>query len=129
MVGDVLSETQVRVDSEGVETIDEVRSCGRQLAGFSASLAEEERGLKRFLYERVYNAPELLAVRNEALRVVGNLARAYRADPSLLDLEWRSDDRVHQVRRIGDFIAGMTDRFALKAHEELVGRVELPDRF
>jgi dGTPase len=129
MVGDVLAETQRRVGQEKIETIDEVRACGLQLAGFSPALAEEERALKRFLYDRLYNAPELVAIRDEAQRVVANLAAAYRSDPSLLDAEWRSDDPSEQVRRIGDFVAGMTDRFAVARHQQLIGPVELPDRF
>jgi dGTPase len=129
MVGDVLAETERRVSQSGVQSLDDVRLAGRQLAGFSTPLADEEKALKRFLHDRVYNAPELVAVREEAIRVVSNLASAYRADPSLLPPEWQADDNVQQVRRIGDFIAGMTDRFALRRHEELIGPVELPDRF
>lgn len=129
MVGDVLAETKRRVREAGVTKIEDIRLAGRQLAGFSSSLADEEGALKRFLYERVYNAPELVAVREEAQRVIANLAGAYRSDLSLLDEEWRSGDPVEQVRRIGDFIAGMTDRFAISRHVALIGPVELPDRF
>jgi dGTPase len=130
MVQDVIGETQRRVAGAGVRTIDEIRAAGRQLAGFSASLAAEEKALKRYLYDRLYNAPPLVAVREEAQRVVTDLAQAYRSDVSLLPPEWLSDDDdVGQVRRIGDFIAGMTDRFAIRQHEQLIGPVELPDRF
>jgi dGTPase len=129
MVGDVLAETERRVNQSGVGTIEEVRGAGLQLAGFSPPLAEQEATLKRFLHDHVYNAPELLAVREEAIRVVSNLASAYRSDPSLLPPEWQVEEGVQQVRRIGDFIAGMTDRFALRRHEELIGPVQLPDRF
>ena len=130
MVGDVLAETMRRVREAGVETIDDVRSAGRPLAGFSAELSDEERALKRFLYERLYNAPELVSIRVEAERVVANLAAAYRADPELLPEGWSAQgDEVQQARTIGDFIAGMTDRFAVSRHEELVGPVDLPDRF
>jgi len=129
MVGDVLAETERRLNQSGVQTIEEVRDAGRQLAGFSDLLAREEKALKRFLHDRIYNAPELIAVREEAIRVVSNLVCAYRADPSLLPEEWRDEDDVQQVRRIGDFIAGMTDRFALRTHEGMIGPVELPDRF
>src|SRR5438067_7152170 len=59
MVGDVLAETERRVREAGVASIDEVRAAGRALAGFSDALAAEERGLKRFLYSRLYDAPEL----------------------------------------------------------------------
>jgi dGTPase len=130
MVGDVIAETKRRVATSGVETIDEARSAGQPLTGFSLALAEEEKALKRFLYDGLYNAPELVAVRGEALRVVRGLAAAYRSDATLLPTEWRSDaGEVEQVRRIGDFIAGMTDRFAVQRHAALIGPVELPDRF
>ncbi len=131
MVGDVLSETQHRVRSSGVETIDEVRAAGRQLAGFSDALASEERDLKTFLYARLYGLPELLPVRDEAERVIANLAAAYRANPSLLPDTWRrSGNAADQVRSTCDFIAGMTDRFAIARHQEIVGPVNLPpDRF
>jgi len=127
MVEDVLGETERRVVEAGVATIDEVRSAGRQLAGFSQALAAQERELKRFLHARLYDLPELQPVRAEAERVVADLAAAYRKDPSLLPEAWqRGGDRTRQLRTIGDFIAGMTDRFAIARHEELVGPVNLP---
>ncbi|MEO5971894.1 MAG: deoxyguanosinetriphosphate triphosphohydrolase [Sphingomicrobium sp.] len=135
MVHDVLAETRRRVEQAGVATIDEVRGAGRALVGFSAALAKEEQALKTLLYDRLYNSPALVPVRVEAQRVVANLAAAYRADPRLLPEAWRivgyraDADPTTQLRSIGDFIAGMTDRFAIARHEELVGPVELPDRF
>ena len=73
VLDDLIAETQRCVGLASVETCADVRSAGRQLAGFSAQLAEEERELKRFLYERLYNVPELVPVRMEAQRVVANL--------------------------------------------------------
>ena len=131
MVENVLAETERRVREAGVQRIEEVRQAGRALCGFSESLAVEERHLKNFLYERLYDAPPLNAVREEAQRVVANLAAAYRANPSLLPEPWqRGGEGTQQLRTIGDFIAGMTDRFAIARHEELIGPVNLPaDRF
>ena len=131
MVGDVLAETGDRVREAGVKTSDGVRAAGRSLVGFSDATAIEERGLKQFLYERLYGAPQLAAIREQAQSVVANLAAAYRADPALLPAAWqRGADQVERIRTIGDFIAGMTDRFAIARHEELVGPVKLPrDRF
>jgi dGTPase len=130
MVGDVLEETRRRVSDAGVTDLDEIRGAGRPLVGFSEQVAGEEQALKRFLYERLYNSPALVPVRREAQRIVANLAAAYRADLGLLPDAWRTDEgETAQLRRIGDFIAGMTDRFAIARHEELVGPVELPDRF
>ena len=131
MVGNVLAETERRVREARVETIEQVRAASGPLAGFSEELAAEERDLKHFLYSRLYDLPELRPVRDEAQRVVAELAAAYRADPALLPPDWRrGDDRTQQLRTLGDFIAGMTDRFAIARHEQIVGPVNLPsDRF
>jgi dGTPase len=127
MVEDVLGETQRRVSDSRAETIDDVRAMGRTLAGFSDGLAAQEKELKRFLYGRLYDLPELQPVREQAEAVIANLAAAYRADPNLLPDAWRREgDRTQQLRTIGDFIAGMTDRFAIARHEELIGPVNLP---
>jgi dGTPase len=127
MVGDVIAETGRRVAETNVQIVDEVRAAGQALVGFSPELTEQERALKRFLYTRLYDLPELKPVKDEAERVVAGLAAAYRADPALLPADWRQDgSRIQQLRTIGDFIAGMTDRFAIARHEELVGPVELP---
>ncbi len=131
MVGDLLAETRRRVAEAGVETLAEVRAAGRPLVGFSAELAAEERALKKCLYANLYNAPALQPVRIEAQRVVGNLADAYLADPRLLPDAWhRGEDDVGRPRRnVGDYIAGMTDPFAISRHEALIGPVELPEKF
>jgi dGTPase len=127
MVGDVLAETARRVRESAVATTDDVRSAGHQLAGFSEELEREERELKRFLYSRLYGLPELQPIREEAERVVADLAGAYRGNPALLPAEWaHGADRIAQLRTIGDFVAGMTDRFAIARHEEIFGPVNLP---
>ena len=127
MVGDVLAETARRVRDTGVETIEDVRAAGRQLAGFSDALAGEERVLKQFLSERLYGLPDLVPIREEAEQIVADLAAAYRANAELLPDDWRrGGGDVEQLRTIGDFIAGMTDRFAIARHEELIGPVNLP---
>ena len=131
MVGDVLEETGRRIAEAGVADIDDVRRADRSLVGFSEAMAVEEKTLKRFLYERLYNSAELVPVRIEAQRIVANLASAYRSDPKLLPEAWRigGGDETSRLRGIADFIAGMTDRFAIARHVELIGPVQLPDRF
>ncbi|HEY0114015.1 MAG TPA: deoxyguanosinetriphosphate triphosphohydrolase [Allosphingosinicella sp.] len=131
MVNDVLQETSRRVSEAGVESLEDVQQAGRSLAGFSPSLEVEERTLKRLLHRRMYNAEPVMAVRAEAQRVLANLFSAYRNDPRLLPPEWRPDasDEVTTLRSIGDFVSGMTDRYAIARHRELVGPVELPESF
>jgi len=127
----VLNESRRRIAGSGAQSIDDVRAAGRALVGFSEALAGEERELKRFLYAKLYGSRQLEEVRLEAQRVISNLANAYRSDAALLPDGWRHPgDRTQQLRTIGDFIAGMTDRFAIARHEELVGAVDLArDRF
>ena len=131
MVNDVLVETQRRVAAAGVESADDVRAAGRMLAGFSDEMAEEERQLKSFLYAKMYRSPPILAIQAEAKKVLAGLFAAYRANPRLLPEQWRTDDgdEVGTVRRIGDFIAGMTDRYAITQYRQHVGPVSLPEGF
>ena len=130
MVGDVLDETRRRVKEAGVETIDEVRAAGRQLCGFSAPMASDERSLKRHLYANLYDSAALRPIRVDTQRIVVDLADCYRANPEHLPPGWqRGEGEVARLRGVGDFIAGMTDRFAIARHEELIGPVSLPDRF
>ena len=130
MVGDVLEETRRRIAEAGVGSIDEVRNAGRPLVGFSALLQAQQRGLKRHLYAHLYDSDALRPIRIEAQRIVGDLARFYRDHPSALPPGWqRGEGEEARLRGIGDYLAGMTDRFAIARHEELVGPVNLPDRF
>ena len=131
MVNDVLAETARRVGAAAVGTLADVRASGRGLAGFSVELAGEERALKAFLHARMYNAPKVAAVRAQAQQVVAGLWSAFAADPALLPEDWRpaEAERVTTLRAIGDYIAGMTDRFAVRQYRELVGPMELPEGF
>ncbi len=131
MVNDLLLETQRRIDAADIETVEDVRHHPGALAGFSEQMAADERVLKAFLYERMYKAPQVEVVRVEAQKVVAGLAAAYRSNPSLLPEPWRPSDPspTGTLRAIGDFIAGMTDRYAVRQYRALVGPVELPEGF
>ena len=131
MVNDVLAEARRRIEWSGIRSADDVRAAGKALAGFSTGMAEQERLLKAFLYERMYNAPRVEAVAREARGLLSRLFAAYRANQAQLPEIWRSDrgDEIATLRRIGDFIAGMTDRYAIARHRELIGPVELPEAF
>ena len=131
MVNDVLVETRRRVAEAGVATADEVRGAGRSLSGFSAALRDEERALKAFLHARMYDAVPVQAVRGRAQQVLAGLFAAYRGDPRRLPELWRpaTNDQPAMMRAIGDFIAGMTDRYAIRRYEELVGPADLPEGF
>ena len=130
MVSDVLAETRRRIDEAGVATIDDARAAGRQLVGFSAAMEAEERALKRHLYTHLYDSDALTPIRREAQRIVADLAATFRERPDCLPPGWqRGEGEVARLRGIGDYIAGMTDRFAIAQHEALIGPVRMPDRF
>jgi dGTPase len=131
MVGDLLTETRRRIGEAAPSSPDQVRGAGRPLVSFSETMAAEERQLKAFLYARMYDAPDVKPVKRRAQEVIANLYAAYRDDPSLLPTAWRPDDadEVTVLRRIGDYMAGMTDRYAIARHEELVGPADMPEGF
>lgn len=131
MVNDVLEETERRIGEGGIATVENVRAAGRCIAGFSEGMRVEERRLKAFLYERMYRSGPVKAVADEAQRVISGLFDAYSSDPRLLAPEWQvaSSDPIEVTRRIGDFVAGMTDRYAIAQYRQHVGPVELPEGF
>jgi dGTPase len=127
MVKDVLAETERR--AAGLGSIGDVRAAGRATAGFSDEMAAGEAALKAFLHAHMYDAPSVKAVRAEAQAMLAALFAAYRDDPGRLPGEWRprADDETALLRAIGDFIAGMTDRYAVRRYEEWIGPSRLPD--
>jgi dGTPase len=129
MVNDLLDETRRRVAASGVGSADDVRQAGTALAGFASEMAEQERALKTFLYARMYRSPPILAIQSEAKKILAGLFAAYRDRPDLLPPGWRIEvaDPVAGLRRIGDFVAGMTDRYAVARYRELVGEPKLPE--
>ena len=131
MVIDVIAETRRRVAEAGVESTEDVRAAGRPLAGFSEGMAAAERELKTYLYANMYRSPPLLAVQAEAKRVIADLFAAYRADPRLIPVQRRPADAplVPTLRAVSDFVAGMTDRYAITQHNQLIGPVQLPEAF
>ncbi|MBA3676974.1 MAG: deoxyguanosinetriphosphate triphosphohydrolase [Sphingosinicella sp.] len=131
MVNDLLQETRRLVVDAGVTSADEVRAAGRPLSGFSETMAADERQLKQFLYAHMYNAAPVTAVKERAQEVLAGLFEAYQSNPALLPAYWQveSGDPLLVTRRIGDFIAGMTDRYAITQYRQHVGPVELPEGF
>lgn len=122
MVNDVIEHTREQV--RGLESIEEVRSAGRQLAGFSGDLALQERGLKKFMYDKLYFHHDQIEAAERARDVVARLFAAYSQDAQLMPMEWieRLPDRdPGRSRVIADFIAGMSDRFAIEACAAIYG--------
>lgn len=123
LIEDVIAETVGRIARAGVATSDDVAAQPGPLVAFSAPVATAERALKRVMHTRLYANADVLQTREEAGRVVAELFAVYAGDPSLLPASWRdaADGEDRRLRRTCDYIAGMTDRFALREHARLVG--------
>jgi dGTPase len=122
MVNDVLAHTSGQV--AGIGSVHEVRAAGRQLAGFSPTMAAQERVLKDFMYRELYYHPEQTAAAERAREVVARLFAAYADDASLMPSEWQARlpaENPQRARVIADFIAGMSDRFAMQCFAQIHG--------
>ncbi|TZG27729.1 deoxyguanosinetriphosphate triphosphohydrolase [Sphingomonas montanisoli] len=132
MVNDLLAESRRRIADAAPGSVEDVRAAGRALIGFSDEMAAREKALTRFMYANLYHHPQQLAIAEQAGHVVAALAEAYLGDPSLLPGGWCETlpaEEPARSRHIGDFIAGMTDRYALSRYRELIGPIEIGDAF
>ena len=123
MVNDVIAQT--RAATAELDTIDQVRHAGQALATFSPAMAQQERRLKRFLYDRLYYHPEQIATAERAREVVARLYVAYEQEPAMLPQDWYRSLPLAEparTRHIADFIAGMTDRYAIDQYTRIYGR-------
>jgi len=121
LIEDLTAETLRRVRQAGVQSLAQVRA-SPPLAAFSAPIRRDLTQLKQFLTERLYRHPRVEVVMDAARGVVSDLFEYYRSQPQALPPEHR--DRAERLgeRAIADYIAGMTDRFAIRAHRDLTGR-------
>ena len=129
MTDDLLAETRRRIAEVAPRSVADVRAAGRPLAGFSAPLLAETRALKLFLRERMYQHPHVKALRDPSQLVVAGLFACFHTDPAAMPADWAAATPAAEpgrARHVADFIAGMTDRYALKSHERLVGPSPLP---
>jgi dGTPase len=122
MIEDVIRESLARLVAVDPRSPEDVRTAGAPVIGFSGDMEEADRAIKTLLSRAVYRTPRVRRVMERAERLVEKLHGRYAADPSSLPAEWRpqaGDDGERAARRIADFIAGMTDRYALAEHLRL----------
>jgi dGTPase len=132
MVNDLIAETQRRISASGVTSVEDVRDAGACLVGFSPRMREEERDLKRFMYANLYHHPRQIAAAEAAHGIVTGLFAVYHDDPAAIPDEWLErlpDGDPDRSRHIADFIAGMTDRYAISRYNALIGPIDLPEGF
>ena len=123
LVEDAISESARRIEALAPRDIEDVRSAPQALIAFSPEMAEAERGVKRLLTARMYRHAQVDRVMAEAAGVLSDLFDRYFADRDALPAEWareagRGGETSH-ARAVADFIAGMTDGYALTQHRRL----------
>jgi dGTPase len=126
MVEDVIAVAQNRLAAAQPRSVDEIRHMGTTVIRFSKPLYQELKAVRSFLFTRMYRAPSVMVERARVSRVVDGLFPLFMADPSLLPAEWQTDlgaakNETALARCVCDYVAGMTDRFALAEGERLLG--------
>jgi dGTPase len=123
MVEDVLAETRRRLAEAGPKSVADIRALGRPVVAFSEAMTATDRTVKAFLYKRMYEHWLLNRSHSKARRVVMDLFGLLFAEPNCLPPPWRERaelaERANRARIVADYIAGMTDRFALDEHKRL----------
>ena len=124
-VYDVIDTTRQRIQSAGVDSVDAVRSLRVPLVAFSPDMAGQSQQLKRFLFRNLYRHPQVMETTDRAARVVEQLFALYLARPE--ECPGIAEGRtVSAARAVADYIAGMTDRFAIREHQRLSGTTLFP---
>ena len=124
MIADVVAESRARLEALQPDSADAIRSAGRPTVVFSAAMAEADGAIKAMLKANVYRHRQVMDVMD---RMEGGLARLfgrYVDDPAAMPEAWRplpGDDLAQKARRVADFLAGMTDRYALGEYKRLFG--------
>lgn len=123
MIGDVIAETRRRIEAERPETAADVRALGRPLVAFSREMNDHNAVLKEFLFTRMYRHYRVNRSMSKAKRIVRDLFELLHREPELLSPEWQQGcdgpEGFKTARRVCDFIAGMTDKFAIEEHRKL----------
>ena len=124
MVEDVIAVAQSRLSRIKPMSADDIRKAGETIITFSDAMAETDRQIKKMLFSKIYRHPDIMRIRAGAAQIVTDLFNAYMADPTLM----RSDYWVEhtagleipaKARHVGDFLAGMTDTYAVRVHRQL----------
>ena len=125
MVADVLAETRRRASESGVASAADVRALGRPLVAFSPAMFEDLGRLRAFLFERMYRHHRVNRTRSAARRILRELFALYMAEGDVMPPLWfervQGASAPKRARVVCDYIAGMTDRFAIEEHRRLFG--------
>ncbi|NSL55859.1 deoxyguanosinetriphosphate triphosphohydrolase [Uliginosibacterium aquaticum] len=115
---DLIEQTRANIDAAGISTLDDVRSASA-LVAFSPAMGRELQQLQQFLRDNLYWHYQVLREMSKARRIIADLFELFMADTRLLPPQYQAMARDDKARSIADYIAGMTDRYAMKEHRRL----------
>jgi dGTPase len=121
LVEDVIAESARRIAALAPRSADDIRHAAAPVIGFSPATADVDRALKAKLSREVYRHAEVMGVMGRAEAVIARLFARYRDDPAALPQTWRPAAGDDRERTVADFLAGMTDRYALTEHQRFFG--------
>ena len=126
LVDDVMAVARKNLADLDPKTAQDIRDAGRPMVRFSDGLWQDLKVIRKFLFVRMYRAPSVVVVRKDVTRKVKELFPLFMQRPDLLPKQWRKDvadvkNETELARIVCDYIAGMTDRFALQQYDELLG--------
>jgi dGTPase len=129
LVEDVIGQARARLEDLDPGSVHDIRMAGRPMVQFSPEIWRDLKVIRAFLFTRMYRAPAVVEMRERVTQVVHDLFPLFMEEPELLPKQWRKDVEEAEgetalARIVADYIAGMTDRFALLTHERMIGGIK-----
>jgi len=120
LITDLQAETKKRIQDVNIKTLDDVRQKGKNIVSFSDKMKKKTKEAKDFLFKNVYRHPQVVEMADRAGQIINDLYNKYLENPELLPEKfYKRFKEEGSSRHISDYIAGMTDRFALQEHKKL----------
>ena len=131
LVEDVIDVSRKNLADFNPATVADIRNAGRMMIQFSPALWKDLKVIRKFLFERMYRAPAVVEMRHAVTHMIDELFPFYLHNPGELPKQWRKEVAEAQsdealARIVADYIAGMTDRFAIQEHTRLIGGTDVP---
>jgi dGTPase len=128
LIIDLVNTSRANLERSGARDLEDVRNAG-PLVGFSGEILEQQRELKRYLRVNMYQHYQVMRMTSKAARIIQSLFDAFLAEPGLLSPEHHENVRREGARAISDYIAGMTDRYAMREYRRIFGVEEIAGLF
>jgi len=125
LVSDLILQSESNIRAQGLATLEQVRNAATTIA-YSAEMNEQQRALKNFLRTHLYRHFRVLRMSAKAQRIISDLFGVFMADSRLLPPQFQLQQDVTRARPVADYIAGMTDRYAIREHRRIFAVEEVP---